>query len=389
MGTVINSTAHGFVAGDAIAFADLQGGEPIVEGALYFVLAAGLTADEFQFSDVMDGAPFTYTTDITSGSVNPWPAYVPITAPEDVMAPPDSRHVTHTWPEAPGQPQNFIIAPGFKAIGAHWDSSAVPDLMFYEVRIAPDDGTGTAPATDQWQKVQTRANTVWIDDLVIGQLYYLEVRSVDTTGNVVTSGIDPTPVNYLAAPEAGWTDWERAAPLAVGAGDVAFNSVLTNILASNQIDAGSIQTGLMRLQVADTSMADGVEVWSGDPAAGGVRLAKWDETGLYIGDDAGGVPDDLSSATYVHLTDAGLSVYLNGVLQTAITPDGINASAITFGRLPGGHNLLLNSSFELADFAPAPSTKVWDVAADWTGTEVAQVNRTNGAGAVTIAATTY
>ena len=32
----------------------------------------------------------------------------------------------------------------------------------------------------------------------------------------------------------------------------------------------------------------------------------------------------------------------------AITPDGIDASRITFGSAPGGHNLIRNSSFELS-----------------------------------------
>lgn len=382
MASTINSVAHGFVANDPIYFSGLQGGDPIIENDLYYVLAANLTADTFEFSDTLGGTQFIFTTAITDGSVLPWPGYTPVVAGE-VMEPPDSRAVTHSWPDAPGQPQNVIVAAGFKAIGCHWDATAVPDLMFYQFRYAPDDGTGTAPNTTLWANIQTRATTVWVDDRTIGQKYWTQVRSVDYTGNVVTSDVDPTAVNHFAAPEAGWTVALSVTPLAIGAADVAFNSVLTNILASNQIDAGTINVGLLKLQIADATMADGIEVWSGL-----VRVGKWDETGLFIGDAAGGVPDDLSGATYIKLTDAGLSVYRDGVLVSAITPDGINASAVTFGTLPGGHNIVLNSSFELADFAAAPTTKTWDVTADFTGTQVSQVNTANSNN-TTISGTTY
>lgn len=95
MASTINATAHGFIANDPIYFSDLVGGAGIDEHALYYVIAAGLTADAFQFSETVGGASFTFTTAITDGQVDPWPTYVAETT--GVMAPPP----TPSTPSAP------------------------------------------------------------------------------------------------------------------------------------------------------------------------------------------------------------------------------------------------------------------------------------------------
>jgi hypothetical protein len=66
---IIDATAHGFVAGDAIVFDGLTGGAGIVEGQVYYVIAASLTVDDFQFSAIPGGAAVNFTTDVTAGTV--------------------------------------------------------------------------------------------------------------------------------------------------------------------------------------------------------------------------------------------------------------------------------------------------------------------------------
>jgi hypothetical protein len=52
----------------------------------------------------------------------------------------------------------------------------------------------------------------------------------------------------------------------------------------------------------------------------------------------------------------------------SVTAEGINATAITIGKAPGGNNAIPNSGFELVPFSTLLS-KVWTAAADWaTGT---------------------
>ena len=141
--------------------------------------------------------------------------------------------------------------------------------------------------------------------------------------------------------------------------------------------------------------ADGIEIWQ-TYSGQDYRIGYWDETGLYIGKSPGpgvtdpGLPANLGSSDYVRLYDGGLTVYLHGVPQSAITPSGINATAINFGTLAGGMNLVKNSSFELAPFSTSvPTAKDWTAAADWTGTQQSNANATNGAAAVSATATTY
>jgi hypothetical protein len=165
---------------------------------------------------------------------------------------------------------------------------------------------------------------------------------------------------------------------------MAFDTVVTNFLTSGEISAGMITSGTIKVDPTGDA-ADGIEVW-----LGAVRVGIWDETGLYVGNNTVGLPDNLSSSDYVRITNAGLTVYLAGVPQAAITPAGINASAVNFGSLPGGMNLVKNSSFELAAFGTTtPNPKDWTAAADWTATQQSNTNATNGAGAINVAGVTY
>jgi hypothetical protein len=66
---IIDATAHGFVAGDAIVFTELTGGTGVTVGQVYYVIATALTADDFQFSATPGGAAVDWSTDITAGKV--------------------------------------------------------------------------------------------------------------------------------------------------------------------------------------------------------------------------------------------------------------------------------------------------------------------------------
>lgn len=66
---VDTTTAHGYVAGDRVVFTGLTGGAGITAGQEYYVIAAGLGAQTFQFSTTPGGAAFNFTSDITAGTV--------------------------------------------------------------------------------------------------------------------------------------------------------------------------------------------------------------------------------------------------------------------------------------------------------------------------------
>ena len=377
---LITSPAHGFVVDDAVQFTVLVGGAGLDINTLYYVIASGFTVDTFKVSLTLGGAAVDITTDATAGFVTRVAGYAPITDPEDVQAPPAERHVTHSWPDAPGQPQNFLVASGYKAIGGRWDATSVGDLMFYEFRYAPDDGTGTGPNTTLWTKHQVKTSVIYIDNLTIDQLYWCQVRSVDFAGQTVTSDVDPTPVDYLANADAGYTASISVVPGHVPEGDVAFNSVLANIVSTNSLDASTITSGLLSISTSVAGTVDGLRIY-----LSGTLVGFWDDTGLYIADVTRGIPvnpdgsiGDLTTVPWLHLNNAAISVYDGATIRDLADQTGANATGITRGIMPGGPNLLKNGSFEMADWSStAASTKVWDVTADFTGTEVSSTNVTN------------
>lgn len=314
--------------------------------------------------------------------------------------------------DAPAIPQSVSGAGGFRSIGVRWSGTSVSDLMNFEVRYAPD--SGGAPDTTSWVTRKTRANLIYIDALAPGSYWAqvravdfsknvagrwpvtglastdvftcvdhgftnderiafsdytgateldsqdeLYVRDATATtfkvaatvggvaidfttnmsGYVAKSPL--TAVDSLSEPEAGWS--VLVGPFAaalVGASDVAFNSVITNILSANMIDAATIQTGILNISTA-AGTADGIKILDS-----GVVVGDWDDTGLRVRSKTAG----RSTLDYLHLDGGQLVLYLDGAATTAITPDGVNASAINFGVAAGGHNLVFNSSFELSDF---------------------------------------
>ena len=66
---LIAQPQHGLLAGDAVKFSTLTGGAGLAPGTIYYVIAAGLTADAFQLSATLGGAAIDFTTDITAGTL--------------------------------------------------------------------------------------------------------------------------------------------------------------------------------------------------------------------------------------------------------------------------------------------------------------------------------
>lgn len=117
---------------------------------------------------------------------------------------------------------------------------------------------------------------------------------------------------------------------------------VTNLKASN-IKAGDIEF------VADGN--DGLSEMIFYNPDGIKKNAVWDVTGLTLND-----PDTYNSATgvsskRVQITDGQIRLISGGATTAALDGDGINASSITLGAMPGGANLIPNSSFELSDFS--------------------------------------
>lgn len=65
---LLTKTAHGLTTGDAVKFLTLTGGAGLNTGQIYYVIATGLTANDFRVSATPGGAQVDFTTDITVGT---------------------------------------------------------------------------------------------------------------------------------------------------------------------------------------------------------------------------------------------------------------------------------------------------------------------------------
>lgn len=281
----------------------------------------------------------------------------------------ETTHTTAADADAPGIPQDVDIAEGFLSLLVSWSAGSANDLAFYEVRFAEDDGTGLAPLTDSWVTVRSKSTIVFLSGLQADVLYWVQVRSVDLSGNVQTSALDPTAVDSVAFPDAGWSDLLSGTPSLIGENDIAANSITAVHVRTGSLSADDIGAGTLTIS-PQAGFAEGILILG----ASNEILGRWDENGLKIVD-----PTD--PARYV-LFDSGELKFTTddgSTFPTAVTPEGINASAINFGAAPGGHNLILNSSFELADFVAVGSTFTFTDTTNWTaGNRTSTDNITEG-----------
>lgn len=287
---------------------------------------------------------------------------------------------------APGVPDGIATAGIFKGMVVSWSKSSAPDLSTYEVRYRIE-GSG-----DPWAVLRVRGTVVSITDLVATEdseglpatTYEAQVRAIDTSNQVATSTENPMAVDAVANPEAGWSASVTGQPTLVGSVDIAAGSIVAGHVRAGGITTDKLGAGEIIVNTTtDTAHPDGISVRSGagDDAP---ELIRIDEDGIIIW--AGGD----NHTDYLHMDAGSLSLVKGDVTQVAITPDGIDATAISFGTAPGGHNLVFNSSFELNGATAAPSTITDTAAADWSGSRVGSLdNLTEGASALSVTGTGF
>jgi hypothetical protein len=256
-------------------------------------------------------------------------------------------HTTVKDTDAPPVPQGVTITAGYRGFGAYWAPSPVGDLMFYEYRHAPD--LAGAPDTAQWFTANTGSTTIFVADLPPDQLRWFQVRAVDKSGNVATSDVDSTAVDYQTNPEAGWSTALSVTPTLIGSTDLAVASVSAALGHIADLNADLITAGTITLTPTTGPLAIRVNTASGT-------------TVLQISNDGSAKFIDEADPNRYLFIDSGVLKFTEdggASFSTAMDADGIYAEAIRLGSLAGGHNLIKNSGFESVSFAAASSTAVF------------------------------
>jgi hypothetical protein len=348
------------------ASADLVGGDtttllgPVVSATPYYVRAAAI--------DII-------------GNRSAWSLVSPITTAVDL--------------DGPARVTGITVVPGMGVLGVRWDPVQNSDFAYVEV------GIRVSPA-GSWLNLQTAGTVIVLTNLLNGTLYDLRLRSVDwsgntlhDTGNLDTDGNPVYVTLQVTDPEVGWSVLYHGTPTPVPANALVWDSAIIEDIFAGQINADWIDTGTLKVGGANAS----IEVYdAGDathvPPIPPHLIGSWDENGLTILD-----PDPVTgqSRYEMSITDASLIITdlqdpLNPFDVVTINPLGIDAASVTFGSARGGHNLVLNSSFELGAFVTQTLvTAGWDVAADWNAAgsrQGADINLTTGAGTITMTSVT-
>lgn len=193
MGTLLHAVAHGLVAHDTIMLANLVGGTGLEENTLYYVLAAGLTADDFAVSESDGGAAIVFTTDVTAGSVVRNDTYASLNdgnmTPPTAIATPTGLALSSTVLTTPD---------GHKTI--RLDISLVQPTS---ATLRHSVVTITGPSGDPMQVIIPVGQTIGMVQGAVGNTLYSAVaRAYDVYGNVsaATAAVNHTTAYDTVAP---------------------------------------------------------------------------------------------------------------------------------------------------------------------------------------------
>jgi len=157
--------------------------------------------------------------------------------------------------------------------------------------------------------------------------------------------------------------WQRAAIDKIDVGADGTVAIAADRISAGTLDAGIINVtnlNVSSLRSGDISLVadndDNLSEINFKDEAGEV-VSRWNSSGLTI--FGAGALDENGLGKRVYISDGSIKLINGeGTETAAISGDGINASSITLGQLPGGSNSIPNSSFELAAFGTPVSQQL-------------------------------
>lgn len=292
---------------------------------------------------------------------------------------------------APETPTGLGVTPGYSLVGLRWDRSLASDLDRYQVRYRAVGDLDWSPVQDIY------ANFAIITDLALWKVeptpaapgipasYEAQVRSIDRSGNVEITAGPPQAVGNASDESIGWCDPVSATLSPIPADAIAVEELFANWAYLINLSADQIITGHLNL-TPDPSEDSAIIIWN--DAAQTVMAGYWSPSGWYLIDPANrnkAIRGKNGAISFSNTAWFPTNPLGNGQVwqtpeaawTTALSAAGINADLITTGGLPGGHNRLLNSGFELHPRAVA-SVIDWNTAAEWDAMVGAATNKTAG-----------
>jgi hypothetical protein len=270
MGTLIHFVGHGLVADDIITLGNLVGGEGLQENHNYYVLAAGLTANDFAVSETSGGAAVVFTTNITDGIVTRANQYVVSTDP--AMAPPAAVPT----PSAPTV--TSVLVSGIVRLSVTLNTTPEAKVRNYQVQITHKyDGSGNPDWTQPLIHTMPEDATELTVPALGSTQYSVRVRMTDVYGNESPFSTVITHTT-LAGSDA------LAAALAALANDVSDGVITETKIADNAISTPKLQAGAVTAQVLAATIVLASLIKTADSGrrievdVDGIRLYDTDES---------------------------------------------------------------------------------------------------------------
>lgn len=347
MASLIHAPAHGLTAGTPFQFANVVPDDTGVdETVVYWVLASGLTSDDFQFSDTDGGTAITLAYDIESCDLTSPDDYVETSG---IMDPPEAMEVptgldvtTAVVEDADG---HYV-----SSVTATWDANDQPTARSFVVEFTLvsddyDDATRFVVAADQ--------TTVTMLGVQGGVRHYCRIARKDVFGDLsewstedsIVSATDtvapttPTGLTALNGILSIGAEWDANTEADLSHYEVQLDTVntfaspdQTYVLKSTALTVNELVAGTYWLRVRAVDLTGNASAWS----SGSSCAAREVETG----DIAAG------AITVTEISDGAIST--PKLAANAVTADKIAASSITADRMAIGinANLIGNFSFE-------------------------------------------
>lgn len=360
MSSVIHATGHGLVADDPFRFANIVPDDTgVADDVTYYVLAAGLTADDFHFALTPGGAAITLLLPIESVDIMASTDYV---VNGDVMSPP-------TLPPAPNPPvMTSAQVSGIVRLRVALDLTGLePKVRVWEVQIT----SKFSGADPEWSTPLTHTLPEGSVDLSVPALgstnYAARVRMVDVYGN------ESDYSDHTEHVTVEGSDAVNAA-LAGQANDITFQITETQItpgaITSPLIAAGAVTAEALAAEIILASLLK---------TANTGRRIELDIAGIRLYDETDGL--------LVNIPTNGDPVYVKGQVNADSLISQTAASFRTAASLEGSAIMTLQNGVSAPANPPTVSASVDVLAlASAPVSPVAGIAYDSGAGSFWIAA---
>lgn len=190
---------------------------------------------------------------------------------------------------------------------------------------------------------------------------------VDKAGNITARAFNLTGIGSISAINAITVSDVLGTGVVTNAKikDLTADKITSGTIDANVIDVANLNAGQIRagdiqfLSDTGTRSAGASTIIFFGPGEGNTsRGAVWDVDKLVLNDlDTYEYGPDRSS-NRIEIENGAINVFSDNVSAVALDGNGINASVISRGAMPGGSNMIPNSSFELSGFVtPTASVK--------------------------------